>query len=57
MGLISLLIFLIVVGALLYVVSLLPIDAVIKKIIQIIAIVGIVIYLIREFLPQFLHSG
>jgi len=51
MDLVSLLILLVVVGAILYVVTLLPIDAVIKKIIQIIAVVGIAVYLIRDFLP------
>lgn len=48
---VHLLIALIVIGAVLYVVSLLPIDATIKRIVQVIAIVFIAIYLIREFLP------
>jgi hypothetical protein len=54
MDLISLLILLIVVGAILYIASILPIDATIKKIIQIVAIVGVSIYLIRSFLPALL---
>lgn len=48
---IHLLIALIVIGAVLYIVSLLPIDSTIKRIVQVIAFVFIAIYLIREFLP------
>lgn len=45
--LISLLILLIVLGAVLYIVTLLPIDATIKRIIQVVAVVVIAIYLLR----------
>jgi hypothetical protein len=45
--LVSLLIALLVVGALLYVLQLLPLDATIKRIIQVIVIVVVVIYLLR----------
>lgn len=45
------LIILIVVGALLYVVDLLPIDATIKRIAQVVAIVVLAIYLLKLFLP------
>jgi hypothetical protein len=45
---ISLLITLILIGLVLYIVSLLPIDATIKRIIQAIAIVFIVIWLLRH---------
>lgn len=51
-GLIPLLIALIVIGAILYIVSILPIDGTIKRIIQVIAIVILAIYLIRELLPM-----
>lgn len=45
---IELLIMLIIIGAVLYVVSLLPIDATIKQIIYVIAIVAIAIYALRN---------
>lgn len=48
---VHLLIALIIVGAVLYLVTLLPIDATVKRIIQVVAIVIIAIYLIREFMP------
>lgn len=44
---VSLLILLIVLGAVLYIVTLLPIDATIKRIIQMVAVVVIAIYLLR----------
>jgi hypothetical protein len=50
----ELLIALIVIGALLYVLQLLPIAATVKKLIQVIAIVILVIWLLREFWP---HTG
>jgi hypothetical protein len=50
----ELLIALIIIGALLYALQLLHIDATIKRLIQIIAIVIIVIWLLREFWP---HTG
>lgn len=54
MPLASLLIALIIVGAILYVVTLLPIDQTVKRIIQVIAIVAIVaiaIWLLQRFAP------
>lgn len=55
-ALVPLLIALIVIGAILYIVSLLPIDATVKTIIYVVAIVVLAIYLIREFLPM-AHLG
>jgi hypothetical protein len=46
---IELLIILIVLGAGLYLVELLPIDGTIRRIIQVVAIVAVVIYLLRTF--------
>lgn len=51
MDLVSLLIALIIVGAVLYLVGLLPIDATIKRVIQVIAIVVIAIWLLRALAP------
>ncbi len=51
MSLITLIVYLIIVGALLYIVSLLTIDATIKKIIQVVVILVICIYLLQAFLP------
>lgn len=51
MSLISLLIALIIIGAVLYVVGLLPIDATVKRIIQAVAIVVLVVWLLRAFAP------
>jgi hypothetical protein len=51
MDLVSLLIALIIVGAVLYLVALLPIDAVIKRVIQVVAIVAIAIWLLRVLAP------
>jgi len=51
MDLISLLIALIIIGAVLYLVTLLPIDARIKTIIQVIAIVFVAIWLLRALAP------
>lgn len=45
------LIALVIVGAVLYLLQLLPIDATVKQIIQVIAIVFIVIWAIRTLLP------
>lgn len=52
MTLIPLLIALIIIGAILYIVSLLPIDGTIKRIIQVVAIVALVIWLLRAFAPN-----
>lgn len=49
--LLSVIILLIVVGALLYVLNLLPIDPTIKRIAQVIAIVVLAIYLLKILLP------
>lgn len=51
MELVSLLIVLIVLGAMIYVVGLLPIDATIKTVIKVIAIVVIAIWLLRALAP------
>lgn len=51
MSLISLLIVLLVFGAVLYVVGLVPIDATVKRIIQVVAIFALVIWLLRAFAP------
>ncbi len=51
MDLVTLLIVLIIFGAVLYIVSLLPIDGTVKRIIQVIAIVALVIWLVKEMLP------
>lgn len=49
--LLQLLILLIVVGALLYILNMLPIDATVKRIIQVIAIVILAVYLLKLLLP------
>lgn len=49
---IEFLIALVILGAILYLLNLLPIDATVKRIIQVIAIVFIVIYAIRVLLPM-----
>lgn len=48
---IELLIALIIVGAVLYLVTLLPIDGTVKKIIQVVAIVVVAIWLLRHLGP------
>lgn len=48
----SLLIALIIIGALLYVVDILPIDATFKRIVQVIAIVAAAIWAIRVLWPM-----
>jgi hypothetical protein len=50
---IELLIALIIVGAVLYVIRLLPLDEFIKQIIYVIAVVFVVIYLLRNFVGGF----
>lgn len=52
MSLIAILIALIVFGAVLYVVGLLPIDATVKRIIQVVAIVALVIWLLTKLAPS-----
>lgn len=51
MDLVSLLILLIVVGAVLYVISLLPIDGTIKTIAYVITVVVLAIYVLRALAP------
>ncbi len=51
MSLITILIALIVFGAVLYIVGLLPIDGTVKTIIQVVAIVALVIWLLKAFAP------
>jgi len=53
--LITVLVALIVVGAVLYIVSLLPIDATLKKIINVVAIVAVVVWLLSFFKLLSLH--
>jgi hypothetical protein len=52
MNLVNVLIALIIVGALIYVAGLLPIDATVKTIIKVVAIVALVIWLLRGFAPS-----
>ncbi len=49
--LLQILILLIVVGALLYLLNMLPIDATVKRIIQVVGIVIVAIYLLKLLLP------
>lgn len=49
---IELLIALVIIGAALYLLNLIPMDATVKRVIQVIAIVVIVIYAIRVLLPM-----
>jgi hypothetical protein len=49
---IDLIIALLVVGALLYILQYLPIDSTIKRIIQVVAIVVLAIWLLRQFWPM-----
>lgn len=48
---IDILIALIIVGALLYLLQLLPLDSTIKRVIQVVAVVLVVIWLLRAFAP------
>lgn len=49
----ELLIVLIVLGAGLYILQLLPLDATIKRIIMVIVVVAVVVWLLRMFAPSF----
>jgi hypothetical protein len=49
---IELLIVLLVLGAGLYVLELLPIDGTVKRIIQVVAVVAVVVWLLRMFAPS-----
>ena len=51
MSIIAILVVLILVGFALWLVSLLPLDATVKKIIQVVAIVALVIWLLTKFAP------
>ncbi len=51
MTLVSLLIALIVFGAIIYIVGLLPIDATVVRIIHVIAIVALAVWLLKTFVP------
>lgn len=51
MDLITVFIALILFGAGLYIVGLLPIDGTVKRIIQVVAIVALVVWLLRTFAP------
>lgn len=48
MGLIEILIVLIIIGAVLYIIQLLPINSTVKQIIYVVAIVVVLIYLLRN---------
>lgn len=54
--LISLIIVLIIFGAAIYIVTLLPIDATVKRIINVVLIVAVVIYLLAGFVVPVLRS-
>lgn len=51
MSIVSLIIVLVIVGLLLYAIQLLPIDPTIHRIIQIVAIIGVVLWLVSRFVP------
>jgi hypothetical protein len=51
MPLITLIVYLIIVGLLLWVVNELPLDATIKKVIQVVVIVVVVLWLLQIFVP------
>ena len=51
MDLVTILIALIVVGAIIYLAGLLPIDGTVKTIIKVVAIVALAIWLLRAFAP------
>lgn len=51
MSLISLVIALILIGAVLYIANLLPTDGTVKRIIQVVLIVALVIWLLQHFAP------
>lgn len=61
-GLISIIVTLVVVGLLLYLVDLIPMDRTIKQIIRIIVIIGVVVWLLQTFgfigsISGLLHPG
>lgn len=56
MDLVSILIALIILGAIIYLADLLPIDPTVKTVIKVVAIVAVVIWLLRAFAPA-LHLG
>lgn len=52
MDLVSILIALVIIGAVLYILQLLPIDGTIKRVIQVIAIVVVIVWALRVLLPM-----
>lgn len=56
MDLVSVLIALILVGAVIYLADILPIDATVKTVIKVVAVIAVVIWLLRAFAPA-LHLG
>lgn len=50
--LVQLLIILVIVGAALYLLKIVPLDATIKTVIQVVIVVAVIIYLIRVFAPM-----
>lgn len=51
MSLIPLLVALLIIGAVLYIVSIMPIDATVKRIIQVVAIVAVCIWVLEQLTP------
>lgn len=51
MPLITLIIYLILIGVALYLIGLIPMDATIKRIIQIVILVAVLLWLVTAFLP------
>ena len=54
MDILTILIVLVLIGALLYILDRVPLDATIKTIIRVVAIVAVVIWLLRAFVPGLL---
>lgn len=59
MSLISIVVTLIVVGVVLYLVTLIPMDATVKKLINLVVVVAVILWLISVFLPGIanIHVG
>ena len=61
-GLISIIVYLVVVGLVLYLIELIPMDRTIKQIIRVIVIIAVVVWLLQAFgligsLSNLFHSG
>jgi len=61
-GLISIIVYLVVIGLVLYLIELIPMDRTIKQIIRVIVIIAVVIWLLQAFgligsLSNLFHSG